>query len=333
MTDSEFYPLVQRKFAVSPSFQKLITGLGQQKFTLTGLNQFGRSLLLATLLTTQTKPVVFVTKAELDQFALERLMKSLWGISANVYPPLRSSSLNREEFIENFKTRVKMGEQLTRDRQLTIFTAKHLIEPLTQPATALALTVGTTLGPNQLMTQLIGLGFERQTKTFQAGEAAQRGEVVDVFPIDAKHPIRITFAGDTIERLHTFEPINGAKLDTLSAVTLAAAKPKTFAPSLVEHLTELQDKVIVVLDHTEEIMQSLYEMFVASENARLAIINKALDDLPILKIEAIASGDIGRIDFDFFEPSIYASQMDRLTKDIKKHLGDGWQVGVSTDKA
>ncbi|AKM84696.1 MAG: transcription-repair coupling factor, transcription-repair coupling factor (superfamily II helicase) [candidate division Kazan bacterium GW2011_GWA1_50_15] len=332
MADSDFYASIREKFAARDSFKTLRGQIGKQKITLTGLNQFGRSLLLAALTSIQDKSIVFITKSEQDQFALHRLMQDLWGIAANIYPPLRSSSLNREEFIENFKTRVTMSEQLAQPKQITIFTGKHLIEPLTAPAASLDLRVDQTIGPTQLVTQLIGLGFERQTKTFQAGEVSQRGEVVDVFPIFGHHPLRITFAGDRIEKIYSFEPINGTKIDSVAQVTLAAIKIKAFAPSLVEHLGEVKDKTIVVLDHTDEIMQSLYEMFVASENTRLATINKALDDLPLVKIEAIASGDIERIDFDFFEPPIYASQMDRLTKDIQKHLSDRWQIGISTDK-
>ncbi|OGB73320.1 transcription-repair coupling factor [candidate division Kazan bacterium RIFCSPHIGHO2_01_FULL_44_14] len=332
MADSVFYASILKKFTTTANFQTLFSGLGRQKLTLTGLNHFGRSLLLAGLISTQDKPIVFITKSEREQFALQRLMENLWNIPAAIYPPLRSSSLNREEFVENFKTRVIMAKQMTRPNQLTIFTGKHLIEPLTYPATSLSIEVGQELTPAQLLTQLLGLGFERQTKTFQAGEIAQRGEVMDVFPIDHEYPLRITFVGDRIDKLYTFEPINGNKIDQLNQVEIAAIKIKAFAPSLVEQLDEITDQVIIILDHTDEIMQSLYEMFVASENTRLATINKALDTLPLIKIEAIASEDIKRLEFDFFEPSVYASQMDRLIKDIKKHISEGWQVGIATDK-
>ena len=270
MADSVFYASILKKFTTTANFQTLFSGLGRQKLTLTGLNHFGRSLLLAGLISTQDKPIVFITKSEREQFALQRLMENLWNIPAAIYPPLRSSSLNREEFVENFKTRVIMAKQMTRPNQLTIFTGKHLIEPLTYPATSLSIEVGQELTPAQLLTQLLGLGFERQTKTFQAGEIAQRGEVMDVFPIDHEYPLRITFVGDRIDKLYTFEPINGNKIDQLNQVEIAAIKIKAFAPSLVEQLDEITDQVIIILDHTDEIMQSLLAV-IRSNIAYLAL--------------------------------------------------------------
>lgn len=292
MGDREFYQPVLEKFASSANFQKLAQLAGKNKATITGLNNFGRSLVLAALVSTQEKPVVFVTKSEQEQFRIQKLLEELWDIKSAIYPPLRNITINRQEFIANFKRRIHISQQLKKLGNVTIFTGSNLIEPLSTPATSVQLQVGEEVSLIQLIGELAGIGFERQTKVFQAGEIAARGEIIDIFPIDAESPWRIVLSGNKIEQILSFNPLNNKKLETLQSIRVAAVKNKSFAPNLVEYLEQSKDELIVVLDHTEDIMQSLYEMFVASESAKLATINKALDAIPLIKIEAIASGDV-----------------------------------------
>ncbi|MFH0905477.1 MAG: transcription-repair coupling factor [bacterium] len=332
MKGTSFYQLVLGDFLHQPVFEELKQRAGKEKLTLTGLNQFGRSLILAGLARAQAKPIVFITKSEQAQFAVQKILRELFGISAAIYPPLRSDTLNRQEFIDNFRTRIQLAQRMSLPHNITLFTGEHLIEPLSAPATTLTIQLGEELSPTQLLTQLAGLGFERQTRTFQAGEVAQRGDLIDIFPLTADHPYRISFSENKIEHIYTFNPVNGNRLEQFRELEIPALKNRSFAPSLVEQLSQAPGEHIMIIDHTEELMQSFYEMFVASESARLAAINQALDRIPLIKIEAIASGDIKHLDFDFFEAPVYASQMDRLTRDIAKHLKENWRIGISTDK-
>lgn len=288
--------------------------------------------MLAGLREYQNKPIVFVTKSEQEEFRLQKLLRELWGIDSQIYPPLRSDTFNRQEFITNFQSRVAIHSQLNQPHSITLFTSRNLIEPLSIPATNQTVSVGDETTPAQLANDFIGLGFERQTKVFQVGELAVRGEVVDIFPLESDNPWRITFSGNHIEQIYAFNPVTGSKLDSQKSVDIPALKVKNFVPTLAEFLEEHRGQLVTVIDHTEEILQALYEIFMASENVGLVSLNKALDALPLVKIEAIAAEGVNQIDFEFIAPPIYASQIDRLTKDIKKYLSEGWSVGIATDK-
>lgn len=330
--DEQFYRSLLEKFATTAPFSQLVKFAGAKSITLTGLNQFGRVLMLAAL-QQQGRPIVFITKNEQEEFRIQKLLQDLFQTNAQIYPPLRADQFNRQEFIANFDTRLRIGETLTRPATITLFSSRNLIEPLSLSSSSLKLSVGDELSPQQLIGDLAALGFERQTKVFQIGETATRGEVVDVFPLRAEHPWRIVFTGNQIEQIHAFEPVDGRKLDAHQHIDIPALKLKNFAPTLSEFLEEHKTELLVVMDHTEEILQSLYEVFMASENVGLVGLNKALDRLPLIKIEAIASQETNQINFEFMTPPIYASQIDRLTRDIKRHLADGWQIGIATDKA
>lgn len=328
----ELFQPILKKFATTASFSKLLKLAGTKKLTLTGLNNFGRSLILASLAQSANKPIIFVTKSEQEQFRLQKLLKEFWELDSTIYPHLRSSSVNRQEFIENFDSRIKIIKKLSNTKGIFLFTGNNLIEPLSASATNIKLKIGEEISPQNLVTKLIGLGFDRQAKTFQVGEVAARGEVVDIFLLGEDNPYRIKFSGNKIGGISSFNPVSGTKVEDQSSISIAALKNKSFAPTLVEYLNQHKKDFITILDYTEELMQSLYEMFVSSENTKLATVNKALDDIPLIKIEAIASDDVNRINFDFMEAPIYASQMDKLVKDIAKHIQDKWQVMISSNK-
>ena len=327
-----FYRSLLERFADSESFQQLLKIAGTKSITLTGLNQFGRVLMLASLRDQQNKPIILITKNEQEEFKLQKLLKDLWNIDALVYPPLRSDTFNRQEFITNFQQRIAVNNQMDRSGMITLFASHNLIEPLSMPSTNLKLSIGIEIPPTQLLGELSALGFERQTKVFQVGEIASRGEVVDIFPLGMDNPWRIIFTGNQIEQIYSFDPLDGKRIESCREIKIPALKVKNFAPTLAEFLEDRRRDFLVVMDHTEDIFQSLYEVFMASENVGLVALNKALDSLPIIRIETIAAEEIKQFNFEFIAPPIYASQIDRLARDIKKYLQDGWSVCLTTDK-
>lgn len=332
MLDAEFYQRVVGEFSQSENAQSLKKKAGKDKITLTGLNDFGRSLVLAYLLDAQDKPVIYITKSEQEELRIQTLLGKLWGKKARIYPTLRSSNINRQEYIENFSKRIKLIDKLKDPKTISFFTGSNLIEPLSASASKIQIKIGQEISIAELISDLSGAGFERQEKVFQVGEMAMRGEILDVFPYSSDEPFRIVFNGDKVEEIYSFEPLKGKKEESVDKLSIEAIKSKSFGPNLAEYLESNQDDFIVVLDHTEEITQTLYEIFVASESAKLASINKALDNISLIKIEAIASDEINSIPFTFFAPSLYVSQMERLVGDIKKYIKDGWQIGIATDK-
>lgn len=288
--------------------------------------------MLTALQVNQPKPIIFITKDEQEEFKIQRLLNDLFKINSDIYPPLRSDTFNRQEFITNFQQRIKVGETMTRPHALTIFSSRNLIEPLSASATSLKLAVNDEVPPNQLIGDLVALGFEKQTKVFQIGEIASRGEILDIFALGQENPWRVTFNGNKVEQIYTFNPIDGQKIKQEQGIEIPALKIKNFAPTLAEFLDDHKQDYLIIMDHTEDILQSLYEIFMASENVGMVGLNQALDRLPIVKIETIASDEIHQLNFEFMAPPIYASQIDRFTRDVAKYLKEGWQIGIITDK-
>ena len=67
------------------------------------------------------------------------------------------------------------------------------------------LKVGEEVSRDELVKKLSSLGYEKESIVTKTGELGVRGFVIDVFPIQYDHPIRIEFFGDEIESIRYFD--------------------------------------------------------------------------------------------------------------------------------
>ncbi len=70
----------------------------------------------------------------------------------------------------------------------------------------LVITPGQSIAPQQVVSTLAALGFERVSRAESPGEMAVRGGIVDVYPASAGRPTRLDFWGDEVEEIRFFSP-------------------------------------------------------------------------------------------------------------------------------
>jgi transcription-repair coupling factor (superfamily II helicase) len=67
------------------------------------------------------------------------------------------------------------------------------------------LAVGDDADPEDVIAQLVDIGYARVEMVSKRGELAVRGGLLDVFPPTEEHPLRIEFFGDTVEEVRVFK--------------------------------------------------------------------------------------------------------------------------------
>jgi transcription-repair coupling factor (superfamily II helicase) len=71
-----------------------------------------------------------------------------------------------------------------------------------------------------LVSQLVAMGYRRESLVEHRGELAVRGGIVDVFPSTSDQPIRIDLWGDEVDRLTRFDVADQRSIDDLEWVEL-----------------------------------------------------------------------------------------------------------------
>lgn len=125
----------------------------------------------------------------------------------------------------------------------------------------------------ELLEKLEFLGYHRDSLVSMTGEYAVRGFIIDIFPIEAEHPIRIEFFGDDIESIRYFSEDTQLSINEVDSITiLPFEEVDTDAKSsLVEYL---KNPMVFLVD--EQQILNTYKKI--QEDIREYIYSKELPD-------------------------------------------------------
>lgn len=115
----------------------------------------------------------------------------------------------------------------------------------------LKFNVGQEINRSKLLNQLIDIGYKKDYIVSNTGEFAVRGFVIDIFPIEEEHPIRIEFFGDNIEEIKYFDEntqLSLKKIDTLIIKPITDVFNKTES-SIIEYF----EKPYIVIQDIDQI--------------------------------------------------------------------------------
>ena len=100
---------------------------------------------------------------------------------------------------------------------------QHTLDPDEVPAQPARLRIGTRVHRDELLRQLLALGYDPVLEVAGRGEFARRGGLVDIFPSAAPLPIRVELFGDEIDSMRVFDPTDQRSLRAIEEVALLPA--------------------------------------------------------------------------------------------------------------
>ncbi len=173
-----------------------------------------RALLVAWLHRSYHGPLLVVTSF---QEQMERLCDELrfFGVPTDRVLPL--PALERDTVLRSAADYTVLGERATSLRALAdgepcvvVGTPEALLQKVGPPDETLGARIrigkGEAIALDMLQHRLAAVGYVRVMTVTQPGQFAQRGGILDVFPIGAALPVRMELFGDEIERMSYFDP-------------------------------------------------------------------------------------------------------------------------------
>ncbi|MDO4571767.1 MAG: transcription-repair coupling factor [Clostridia bacterium] len=159
------------------------------------------------------RPLLFVSATELGARQAFLDMRAL-GANAALFP-LRETPLVHVAAVspERAAERIGVMTRLLLGERLAVCASMAALMQLAAPPEAFLagirrLRTGDALDPRALMAALLEAGYERVELIEGRGQAAARGDLVDVFPPQAEYPVRIEFFGDEIDQMRLFDPLS-----------------------------------------------------------------------------------------------------------------------------
>lgn len=97
---------------------------------------------------------------------------------------------------------------------------KPLISPELFKKQIINLKKNKIINREELIKQLVIIGYNRTPITFQTGDFSVRGEVIDIFPILHEKPVRVTFFDDEIESIRFFDVKDQLSLEKIEEIDI-----------------------------------------------------------------------------------------------------------------
>jgi transcription-repair coupling factor (superfamily II helicase) len=98
-----------------------------------------------------------------------------------------------------------------------------LIQAFPKKIPVLTLAEGEDFDFLSLPATLVKMGYSRCFEVESKGSFALRGDILDIYPINTDHPVRVDFFGDTVEKIKPYDEVTGNRLPTLSKLDILSA--------------------------------------------------------------------------------------------------------------
>ena len=89
-------------------------------------------------------------------------------------------------------------------------------------------SVGEELDRDVLVARLVSVGYQRMALVEEPGEVAVRGDIVDVYPPQLPHPVRIELWGDEVDSIRSFDAASQRSQTKSSSVLLPPPRELLF---------------------------------------------------------------------------------------------------------
>ena len=107
--------------------------------------------------------------------------------------------------------------------------------------------------------------FKKNYLVEKRGEYSLRGDILDIFPSDGKHPIRLEFFGNQLEEIRIFDSETQKSLEKKEKIKMYINKNKDEKYSFLELLDKLEVKDRVIYLENEEVLDYKVEEYILNK--------------------------------------------------------------------
>lgn len=259
---SKYQPAGDQPAAIS----QLVNGVknGEPHQVLLGITGSGKTFTIAnvvenlqrpTLVLSHNKTLVAQLYSEFKEFfpdnRVEYFVSYYDYYQPEAYIPTSDTYIEKDLSINQEIEKLRLSTTsalLSGRRDVLVVASVSCIYGLGNPAefknSIIRLSVGQRVSRNSLLFDMVNILYARTTMDFQRGTFRVAGDNVEINLAYADYAYRISFWGDEIESLESFDPISGKLIERISDIAIFPANiyiaPKDMLPSIIH---EIQDEL------------------------------------------------------------------------------------------
>ncbi len=106
------------------------------------------------------------------------------------------------------------------------------------------LEAGAECDMRALIASLTEAGYSREYTVDGRGAFAVRGDILDIWPVNAEHPVRVDFFGDEVEAIKPYDEATGERFRLAESVCIASATDVIFAEGEKERVAKALSEAV-----------------------------------------------------------------------------------------
>ncbi len=242
---------------------------------------------------------------------------------------------------ERLRERMKTLGALLLDKPMVVLAssveaAQKIVSPAALKAGAFTVQMGQEIERDSLLEKLVTAGYERTGHVERCGHFAVRGDIVDIFPINETHPVRIEFFGDEVDSLRLFDEDTQRSLEDKESQTFL---PITLAEAGDSLLCEYLQGGLIVYDEPQRSEDGLKRYFKEDASHKKVAANwletirrgragnKELV-LTVLKRQQIGFSSVREIPWNGQTTTNYQRQIPIFMEDLRNLLDRQWKAVI-----
>lgn len=261
--ESSYEPSGDQPQAIKSLVEGISDGLAAQ--TLLGVTGSGKTFTMAHVIAQCQKPTLILAHNKTLAGQLYNEFKKLFPHNAvsyfvsyydyyqpEAYLPSTDTFIEKDSRVNEEIERLRHAatQSLLERKDVIIVASVSCIYGLGSPqsyqAQQLRLRVNHEYDRDEAMARLVEIQYTRNDIDFHQGCFRVKGDLLEIFPIHSEsQAIRVSFFGDEVEEIHSFDPLRGKIIERLDAITIYPASHYV-APE--ERLREAISSIRVELD-------------------------------------------------------------------------------------
>lgn len=268
------------------NFKKVLNEIGEESAQLvTGIADSARAVLMAAIWEEQKRPLIVFTNnlyqanQLYDDFTVFVPEENLFIYNVNDMIHTQLSVASPEEEAE----RIEALEFLLTEKPgvliIPLAGARRFLPPKElYQASRLTITVGGEIELDELMNQLVAIGYKREQIVARPGDFSVRGGIVDIYPLTESYPIRIELFDVEVDSIRYFDAETQRSIKPIDEIKIAPVTemilPLNDRPSVKERMEKAYEKTLRKTD---------------DEETKTALVNHVLPVIDALETEELST--------------------------------------------
>lgn len=273
---SEFQPTGDQPEAIRQLTEGLKQGIKDQ--VLLGVTGSGKTFTAANVIKNVNRPTLVLSHnktlaaqlySEFKQFfpdnAVEYFVSYYDYYQPEAYLPTTDTYIEKDLAINDEIEKLRLSATsslLSGRRDVIVVCSVSCIYGIGNPTdfkkNVIVLEVGQKISRNKFLHQLVGALYSRTTEEFQRANFRVKGDTVDVNLAYADHSVRVSFFGDEIESIETFDPANGHVIQKFQSFNIYPANIFVTAPDTMQQaIFQIQEDMTRHVEYFKSIGKTL----------------------------------------------------------------------------